>query len=127
MDYKETVPERFRVTYDKGVFRILDCWHDTIRNINDFNVEIPDNSPALTIITTEEVNALIGRLSEMGWLDKMITSPTRTEQTSVKIDIREAAIDSITKLGLASMDTKVDDATLAKEAITAIKGIVGNG
>ena len=126
MDWKETVPERYRVGYDKGIFRILDCWHDTVRNINDFNLEIPDDSPALTIITTEEVNALIGKLTEMGWLDKMIPSD-KTEQTSAKIDIREIAIDSITKLGLASMDAKVEDGTLAKEAIMAIKGIAGNG
>lgn len=67
MNYKELIPERFRAKYDRVSDRwlILDTWHEQIQNIADLTQDIPDNHPAVKIISGGEVNALIGELRKM--------------------------------------------------------------
>jgi len=120
MDWKEQIPERYRVTYDNGIFRILDCWHETITNINDLTIDIPDSSPAMTIISTEQVSALMGKLDGMGWLEKYANKTYLAEANS-PTDIREVAIKEIS---VVVTQEKIDP-SIAKDAIAAIKQIVG--
>jgi len=123
MDWKEQIPERYRVTYDNGVFRILDCWHETITNINDLTIDIPDSSPAMTIISTEQVSALMGKLDVMGWLEKYANRTYLSDGAtgSPSPDIREVAIKEIS---VVVTQEKIDP-SIAKDAIAAIKQIVG--
>ncbi len=74
MDFKEIVPERYRVKYDnaKDCFYILDTWHPQIKNMADLTQDIPDDSPAMKIVTGSEVSAVIGLLTKMGRFDKNI-------------------------------------------------------
>ena len=127
MDLKETIKERYRIHYDaqKGCFRILDCWHDTIKNIADLTQDIPDDSPAIKIITQMEANALIGELLKLGWLDKIVKEKPAQGQVkeeraiSLPKDIREIAIKNIKEI----TETKADPGVI-KEAILAIREII---
>ena len=74
-DLEELVPERFRVFFNQqnSLFRILDTWHPSIKNLKlEENPELPEESPALKNLSSEEVNAIVGELIRLGWLDKMI-------------------------------------------------------
>lgn len=130
MDFQEIIPERYRVNYANGVFRILDTWHESIKNLSGLDVDIPDNSPAMAILSTEQVSALMTKLNELGWLQKYATSTDKkapqapapniaVNNASPLIDIRLNAIDRITEV-VTTIDV---DNTLAKEAISAIKSI----
>jgi len=72
MDYEKTIPERYRATYDskKDVWLVLDSWHPQIKNMADLSDEIPDDSPALKIIPGSEMNAIMGAMIKMGWIEK---------------------------------------------------------
>ena len=133
-DWKEVIRERYRVHYDaqKGCFRILDCWHDTIKNIADLTQDIPDDSPAIKIISQMEANALIGELLKLGWLDKIAKinpqlvkekpaqEQIKDEKTiSPPKDIREIAIKNIKEI----TEIKTDPGVI-KEAILAIREII---
>ncbi len=75
MNYKESVPERFRATYDKVSDRwlILDMWHEQIQNLpQEFTQTIPDNHPAMKIISGGEFNALLKELKKMNRPDAQI-------------------------------------------------------
>lgn len=125
MDFKEMIPGRYRVTYDAktGAFWILDCWHETIKNISDISdAVISQDSPALTILSTEQTNSLIGELIRLGWLDKL-KSNDNTQQTTVIPEkaksIEEIAIVKIVEV-VKSENLKDD---VAKEAIMAIRNL----
>ena len=126
MDFKEMIPSRYRVTYDKqtGAFWILDCWHDTIRNIPDIeNAVVDQNSPALTILSTEQTNALIGELIRLGWLDKL-KSTEETSQQKVSIPEKVKTVEEIAIVKIVEVvktENLKDD--IAKEAIMAIRNL----
>jgi len=67
MNYKELIPERYRARYDRISDRwlILDTWHEQIQNIADLTLDVPDNHPAIKIVSGGEVNALIGELKKI--------------------------------------------------------------
>ena len=126
-DWKEVVKERYRVHYDaqKGCFRILDCWHDTIKNIADLTQDIPDDSPAIKIINQMEANALISELLKLGWLDKIVKEKPAQEQIKDEKtipppkDVREIAIENIK--GITEIKA---DPSVIKEAILTIREII---
>ena len=70
-DWKNEIGDRFRVSYDKitNTFRILDLWDESVRNL-PLDSEVPDNSPAIKIISILELNSLLSMLDKMGWLEK---------------------------------------------------------
>jgi hypothetical protein len=123
-DYKVSIPERYRVTYSKvdGSFHILDTWHDDVKNI-DIDAEIPLDSLALKVISSLEINALLGKLKEMDWLSKF----TSTEQTVTKIPLKtliEIAIENIEKISSGTAQAVGADESVAKEAIAAIREVM---
>lgn len=83
MDFKEMIPERYRVKYDtaKDCFYVLDTWDPQIKNIADLTHDIPENSPALKIITGTEMNAIIMILKKMGRLEDKIIKPNNNHST----------------------------------------------
>jgi len=72
MDMKKEVPERYRCAYDKesDCFQILDTWDPQLQNIADLQAEVPKSSTALKLVSAAEVNALVGLLIKMGWMEK---------------------------------------------------------
>ena len=120
-DYTQEIPERFRIHYDSssGVFRILDLWAEDIKNLPP-DATIPDNSPAMKILSSTEVNALLGKLKQMGWLEKMFGQQGE-QATSIypKKDVKEIAIENVTKVVELAADFGV-----SKSAIEAIEKIV---
>lgn len=75
-DFEAIIPERYRAKYDSLNDRwlILDMWHPQIKNLPSLIESIPENSPALKIVTGTEMNAIIGEMSNNGFLDKIIES-----------------------------------------------------
>jgi len=126
MDWEKIIPERYRILYERstGAFKILDTWHESVKNLPDLTEEIPDDSPAVKILNTLEVNSLMGELERMGWLKKFLpeNSPISIANVTpppVSKTIHEVAIENIKKV----VETKADEGVL-KEAILAIRSIV---
>jgi hypothetical protein len=125
LDFKELIPSRYRVTYDEktGAFWILDCWHETIKNIPEVELaktNIPTDSPALTIISTEQANALIGEQIRLGWFENMKSRAEESKPQApvmVPASLEELAITKITEI--AKQETIKED--VAKQAITAVR------
>jgi hypothetical protein len=121
MDLKELIPSRYRVSYDQktGSFWILDCWHETVKNIPDItNAVIPETSPALTIISSEQANALIGEQLKLGWFDRLKTNEVKPPiEIKQNVSIEEVAINKVAEI--VKIENLKDD--VAKEAIMAIR------
>jgi hypothetical protein len=120
MDLKVNVPERYRVSYDSktGSFWILDCWHESVRNIPDLKeAKIPDDSPALVVINQGQANAFIGELKRLGWLGEGTNSKTDVTESKEPVSIQEIAINKIAEIVKV---TELDEA-VAKEAISALR------
>ena len=132
MSLKKETPERYKVAQDEssGGFQILDCWHPSVENLKDFDVDIPPDSPALKSLNLMEVNSLLGYLDKIGWLDKFSKFSPATKTASrptgevIREDIRNTAISTIGRI--VSSD-KPKDEGMIKEAIIAIREIVEKG
>jgi hypothetical protein len=131
MDLQELVPGRFIVRYDKALntFRILDTWHESIKNLNlEENPVIPDESPALKTLSTEEVNALVGELIKLGWLDKMISAKSGVQEVTPQSaspvkDSRDLIVEKITEITLDDGNRQEPHSSVSRDAIMALKEI----
>ena len=105
MDWKQEVPQKYVVEYDKKtkVWRILDAWHEAMVSVNRDD-EIPDDHPALKIITDGEMGALIRELRAEGVLEpsgeerRVLETPKKKLS---EVDIAAMAIGSIEKIALS--------------------------
>lgn len=129
-DLEELIPERYRVAYNQSnnSFKILDTWHSSIKNLNlETNPEIPDDSPALKTLSTEEVNALVGELIKLGWLDKMISAKASQAQVAVKESrrpsIAELVVEKIAAVTIDDSNKSEPHTAAVKEAIIALREI----
>lgn len=131
MDFSTEIPERYRVVYDKvtDCFKILDTHHPQVMNLG-FDADIPDNSPAMKIVTNSEVNALLGTLNKIGWIERIFG--VGGKNTSVKHDvvekkdIKQVAIENIKDIAVEAIkmpDSELGDSV--KEAISAIREVAG--
>ena len=122
MDWEKIIPERYRVKYDNGIWFILDTWHPQVKNIADLDQDISVDSPAIKKISELEINAIVGEMIKMGWLDKFKHSDEQMEISNItkkKEDIRQIAIENITLVVQNEADSSI-----AREAIIAIREIV---
>jgi hypothetical protein len=129
-DLEELVPERFRVFFNQqnSLFRILDTWHPSIKNLKlEENPELPEESPALKNLSSEEVNAIVGELIKLGWLDKMIgAKKEQVENVSLihksksTVDI---IVDRIAEITLDDGEKPEPHSSVVKDAISALKEI----
>ena len=129
-DLEELVPERFRVFFNQqnSLFRILDTWHPSIKNLKlEENPELPEESPALKNLSSEEVNAIVGELIKLGWLDKMIgakkeqsenVSPMHKSKSTTDI-----IVDRIAEITLDDGEKPEPHSSVVKDAISALKEI----
>ena len=76
MDWEQAVPERYRARYDSKGDRwlVLDTWHPQIKNVSDLTQDIPDDSPAIKIVSGAEINEIVGKMIKMGWMKNIIKS-----------------------------------------------------
>jgi hypothetical protein len=133
MNIEELVPERYRVYYNQSnnSFKIMDTWHPSIKNLKfEDNPDIPDNSPALKTISTEEVNAIVGELIKLGWLDKIISSKVHKEDAAQEVaniprkpTITELIVEKIAAITLDDSDKNEPHSSVVKDAISALKEI----
>ena len=129
-DWKEEGGGRYRISYNKEQtnFRILDLWEESVRNL-PLEADIPDNSPAVKILSTLEVNALLGSLDQMGWLEKYRefagggSKITPEIIPNIRKSSHELAIEKIAEITLASTPQGASEA-VAKEAILAIRELL---
>jgi hypothetical protein len=89
-DFEKVIPERYRASYDKikDCFYILDTWHPQIKNLPNLEDSIPDDSPALKIVTGTEMNAIIEEMKKIGYLDQIIkvNAPRSIIESNDKLD-----------------------------------------
>jgi len=64
---------RFRANfnYETGVWRIYDLWHDDLAQYSGLDDDIPDTSPAVTILSEGMFNAVINEADRLGILGKL--------------------------------------------------------
>jgi hypothetical protein len=127
-DWTEESPTQFKVKYNQedGSFKIIDLWHETIRNL-PVDAEIPDDSPALKTLSSMEVNSLLGKLNEMGWIDKMFGKGNVSEgftPSTPRKSLQEIAVEKISDIATSTGIANGVDPGVAKEAITGIREVV---
>lgn len=66
--------KRYRVSYNKttGTWRLLDTWHESMTKVVDWDADIPDDCPALVIITDEGFTTLAMEAARLGILGKAV-------------------------------------------------------
>ena len=121
-DWTQEVRERYRINYDKegGVFRLLDLWDPTVKSL-PLEATIPNDSTAIKTLSSSEVNALLGKLNELGWLDqfkKFAGNVEIKELSQQGKEIKQIAIENVTKVVELAADNGV-----SREAIAAIEKI----
>lgn len=128
-DLEKLVPERYRVFFNQqqNLFKILDSWHPTIKNLNlEENPDLPDESPALKTISAEEVNAIVGELIRLGWLDNMIGAK-RDQEVAAPIHksktTTDLIVDKIAEITLDDGNQNEPHSSVSKDAISALKEI----
>tara|TARA_Y100000034_G_scaffold104305_1_gene130747 strand:- start:162 stop:569 length:408 start_codon:yes stop_codon:yes gene_type:complete len=129
-DLEELIPERFRVFFNQqnNLFRILDTWHPSIKNLKlEENPELPEESPALKNLSSEEVNAIVGELIRLGWLDKMIGAKKEQSENISPIHKRKSTtdviVDRIAEITLDDGEKPEPHSSVVKDAISALKEI----
>lgn len=128
-NFEELVPGRYVVYYEKngGVFKILDTWHESIKNLKlDDNPDLPENSPAIKVLSTEEVNSVIGKAVELGWLDKLSAIREFKEASPIvrSKTLQEIAMDNIKSIANNTAASVGVDQGVAREAIIAIREVI---
>ena len=134
MNLEELVPERYRIYFNQtnNLFKIMDTWHPSIKNLKlEDNPAIPDNSPAVKTVTAEEVNAIVGELIKLGWLDKLIAAKTgksTTEINNIQNTTRrpstiELIVEKIAEITLDDGSKPEPHSSVVKDGISALKEI----
>jgi hypothetical protein len=132
MDLEQLVPERYRIFFNQtsNQFKILDTWHPSIKNLKlEDNPDIPDGSPAIKTVAAEEVNALVGELIKLGWLDKLIAAKSNKGDAQEVLNTPrrpstiELIVEKIAEIALDDSDKKEPHSSVAKEGISALKEI----
>lgn len=130
-DLEELVPERFRIFFNQqnNLFKILDTWHPSIKNLKlEDNPDLPEESPAIKTLNSEEVNAIVGELIKLGWLDKMIgTKREKEREIEAPIHknktITDSIVDKIAEITLDDGNQNEPHSSVSKDAISALKEI----
>jgi len=90
-DFETMIPERYRAKYDSQNDRwlVVDMWHPQIKNLPTLVESIPDNSPALKVVTGTEMNAIVAEMMVTGYLDKIIEHKGKSGIISTDVTERE--------------------------------------
>lgn len=98
MDFKEIVPERFKARHDNKTdcFYILDTWHPQVMNLPNLEDDIPEESPAMKVLSSAEINAIISEMKRIGYLDRIIK--VNSEQGIIKEDTAQKLMERLDKI-----------------------------
>ena len=98
MDFKEIVPERFKARHDNKTdcFYILDTWHPQVMNLPNLEEEIPEESPAMKVLSGAEINAIIAEMKRIGYLDRIIK--VNSDQGIIKEETAQKLMASLDKI-----------------------------
>lgn len=98
MDFKEIVPERFKARHDKKTdcFYVLDTWHPQVMNLPNLEEDIPEESPAMKVLSGAEINSIIAEMKRIGYLDKIIK--VNSGQDIIKEETAQKLLVSLQKL-----------------------------
>ena len=126
-DWKEEVKERYRIFYDKetGAFHICDLWHESVKNL-PLDAVIPEDSPAIKILSSLEINALLGELDKLGWLSqyKKFSGDLSIRELPQRKTLQEIVVDKIAEIVLDSGKKNGANDTVVKEAISTLREII---
>ena len=70
---------------EKGTWRILNAWHDEVKMMNA-EEDVPDDSPAVTVLTEGEFIALIKEAARAGVLENANFGTGEAELESIILD-----------------------------------------
>tara|TARA_R110000824_G_scaffold11841_3_gene52089 strand:- start:10322 stop:10762 length:441 start_codon:yes stop_codon:yes gene_type:complete len=117
---------------DKGTWRILDMWHDDVKNM-DSDTEVPDDSPAVLCFTEGQFLALIKEAASQGILSNVNFS--NDEELEAEINLKADVIKDLekqledqrrkqTEIG-ESTSLKSEEAILKEKAMSSILKLAG--
>ena len=98
---------------DKGTWRILDSWHSELKNMNA-DEDIPDESPAVTVLSEGQFIALIKEAASQGVLENINLS-SEVDTAELEHDLENKNIE-IEKLKDELTKTKDEKHTIEKVA-----------
>lgn len=77
--------KRYRVLYNKttDTWRILDTWHESMQKMTNWDADLPDDNPALTIITGAAFTELAMEAARRGILGKAVIPKVSEEDALV--------------------------------------------
>ena len=100
--------KRYRVKYDKvtDVWRVLDLWDESLTTISDVDAILPDDHPALKVLSGATVTAILREVERLGWGERSIPRDEgiaeeiigEEEITSIGNELEKHAIDTIAKI-----------------------------
>jgi len=112
---------------DKGTWRILDTWNDALK-ILEPDEDVPDNSPAVTIMSEGAFLALMKEASRLGVLENA-SSPLDNEELNTQIrDLQEHIVKlQSEKEDLMVQTRRSDTFELKHEALGAVLKLAAMG
>ena len=115
MDFKEIVPERFKARHDNKTdcFYILDTWHPQVMNLPNLEEEIPEESPAMKVLSGAEINAIIAEMKRIGYLDRIIK--VNSNQGIIKEETAQKLIERLDKINTFLLVDKRNDQQVSIE------------
>jgi len=115
MDFKEIVPERFKARHDskRDCFYILDTWHPQVMNLPNLEEEIPEESPAMKVLSGAEINAIIAEMKRIGYLDRIIK--VNSNQGIIKEETAQKLIERLDKINTFLLVDKRNDQQVSIE------------
>ena len=112
---------------DKGTWRILDTWNDALK-ILEPDEDVPDNSPAVTIMSEGAFLALMKEASRLGVLENA-SSPLDNEELNTQIrDLQERIVNLQSEKEELMVQTRRSDTfELKHEAMGAVLKLAAMG
>ena len=98
---KDSSPTRYLIKQQGHLLLVLDAWHPSVADLDE-SADVPPDSPALTVLTDGQVDAIIQKLGIGTHVTKekvqVINQLTREKPKSESFLLKKEALDAILKL-----------------------------
>ena len=98
---------------ETGTWRILNTWHDSLKSI-DPEEDIPDDSPAVTLVTEGAFIALFREAARLGVIENA-SFGNNSEEYEIELEAKDEVISKL-KTELASKQTVIEAKPAFSEA-----------